>query len=105
MVKIVWTDSALDDLDKIAEHIALDKIGAAKKLVQNIFSKVDLLADQPELGRTPPELQGERYREIIVGPCRVLYRVFSEEVVILYVMISERLLRMFVLEERGKTEN
>ncbi|GHA21995.1 MULTISPECIES: type II toxin-antitoxin system RelE/ParE family toxin [Arenicella] len=105
MVKIVWTDSALDDLDEIAEYIALDKIGAAKKLIQKIFSKVDLLADQPELGRMPPELQGENYREIIVGPCRVFYRVLSEEVVILYVMRSERLLRMFILEERGKTEN
>ena len=105
MVKIVWTDSALDDLDEIAEYIALDKIGAAKKLVQNIFSKIDLLADQPELGRTPPEVKGESYREIIVGPCRVFYRVISKEVVILYVMRSERKLRKFILEERGKTEN
>lgn len=105
MVRIVWTDSALDDLDEIAEYIALDKIGAAKKLVKDIFSKVDLLAGQPELGRTPPELEGENYRELVVGPCRLFYRVLTREVVILYVMRSERILRRFILEERGKTEN
>jgi toxin ParE1/3/4 len=105
MVKIVWTDSALDDLDEIAEYIALDKISAAKKLVQNVFSKVDLLADQPELGRTPPELTGRNYRELIVGPCRIFYRVLSKEVAILYVMRSERILKRFILEERGKIEN
>ena len=105
MVKIVWTDSALDDLDEIAEYIALDKIGAAKKLVQNVFSRVDLLSDQPELGRSPPELNGRNYLELIVGPCRIFYRVLPKEVVILYVMRSERILKRFILEERGKNEN
>ena len=39
MAKITWTDSALDDLDEIAEYIALDKISAARKLVQRVFFK------------------------------------------------------------------
>ena len=104
MVKITWTDSALDDLDEIAEYIALDKIGAAKKLVQRVFSRVDLLSDSPESGRVPPELKNKNHREVIVGPCRFFYRVIDEEVVILYVMRSERNLRKYILEERNKNE-
>ena len=105
MVKITWTDSALDDLDEIAEYIALDKITAAKKFVQRVFSRVDLLSDSPESGRVPPELKNKKYREVIVGPCRIFYRVIDEEVVILYVMRSERNLRKYILEERKKNEN
>ena len=105
MAKITWADSALDDLDEIAEYIALDKIGAAKKLVQRVFSRVDLLSESPKSGRVPPELKGKNYREVIVGPCRIFYRIIDQEVVILYVMRSERDLRKFILEEREKNEN
>lgn len=105
MAKIVWTESALEDLDEIAEHIALDKIGAAKKLVTRIFSRVDLLRESPNSGRIPPEIEGEKYREVIVGPCRIFYRAFDKEIVILYIMRSERTLRKYILEERGKNEN
>lgn len=105
MAKIVWTESALDDLDEIAEYIALDKIGAAKKLVQRVFSRVDLLQNSPRSGRTPPELGGKKYREVIVGPCRIFYRALDEEVVILYVMRGEQTLRKYILEERRKNEN
>ena len=105
MVKIRWVNSALDDLDEIAEYIALDKISAAKKLVQRIFSRVDLLSNSPESGRVPPELNNKNYREVIVGPCRIFYRVINDDVVILYVMRSERNLRKYILEERKKNEN
>ena len=105
MAKVVWTESALDDLDEIAEYIALDKIGAAKKLVKRVFSRVDLLRDSPNSGRIPPELDGEKYREVIVGPCRIFYRALDKEIVILYIMRSERNLRRYILEERGKSEN
>ena len=105
MAKIVWTDSALDDLDEIAEYIALDKIGAAKKLVQLVFSRVDLLQNSPKSGRIPTELDGEKHREVIVGPCRIFYRALEEEVVVLYIMRSERTLRKYILEERKKNEN
>ncbi|NND82514.1 MAG: type II toxin-antitoxin system RelE/ParE family toxin [Gammaproteobacteria bacterium] len=100
MAKVTWTHAALDDLDEIAEYIALDKISAAKKLVQRVFSRVELLLDSPESGRVPPELKNKNYREVIVGPGRIFYRVIDKEGVILYVMRSERNLRKYILEER-----
>jgi hypothetical protein len=43
-----------------------------------------------------------RYREVIVGPCRVFYRIESSKVYIMYVMRGERELRVFLLEDRAR---
>lgn len=102
MAQIKWTESALKDLDEIAEYIALDKTSAARKLVQDVFKLVKTLKKFPQSGRIPPELSTSDYRELIVGPCRIFYRVEKNKVFILYVMRSERELRKFLLEDRTK---
>ncbi|MDD5321735.1 MAG: type II toxin-antitoxin system RelE/ParE family toxin [Methylococcales bacterium] len=102
MARIIWTEPALSDLNEIAEYIALDKLNAARRLVKQVFSSVDRLEQFPESGRIPPELERSKYREIIVGPCRVFYRVDQGKVYILYVMRGERQLRKYLLEERGQ---
>ncbi len=103
MAQVIWTEPALSDLNEIAEYIALDNIAAAKKLVQQVFSAVDRLEDHPESGRWPPELERKsRYKEVIVGPCRVFYRVEGEKVYILYVMRGERKLRVYLLNDRAR---
>ena len=102
MAQIKWTEPALNDLDEIAEYIALDKPSAAKNLVKEVFTSVKILKQFPESGRCPPELPETGYRELIVGPCRIFYRVETKKVYILYVMRSERALRKFLLEDRAK---
>ncbi|MBU2569742.1 MAG: type II toxin-antitoxin system RelE/ParE family toxin [Gammaproteobacteria bacterium] len=102
MAQIKWTEPALNDIDEVAEYIAIDKPGAAKKLVKEIFKTTRRLKNFPESGRRPPELQDTNYRELIVGPCRIFYRVQKTTVYILYVMRSERELRKFLLEDRAK---
>lgn len=101
MAQIKWTEPALKDLDEIAEYIALDKPGAAKNLVKEVFRSVKRLKQFPESGRCPPELADTRYRELIVSPCRIFYRLDNSTVYILYVMRSERELRKFLLEDRS----
>ncbi len=102
MAQIKWTEPALDDLNEIAEYIALDKPSAAKKLVKEIFKSVKRLKDFPNSGKIPEELDNSRYREIVVGPCRVFYRVEVNIVYILYVMRSERALRIYIIEDRNE---
>ena len=101
MAQIVWTEPALQDLNEIAEFIALDKITAANKLVQKIFSKTERLEQFPKSERKPPELENSRYLELIVNPCRIFYRVEKDKVYILYVMRSERSPRNFILDDRA----
>jgi addiction module RelE/StbE family toxin len=102
MAEIVWTVPALNDLDAIADYIALDNPEAAKQLVQTVFSHVEQLADHPESGSKPQELRGWRYRQIIEPLCRIFYRYDESKVYILYVMRSERALKPGVLTARAK---
>ncbi len=97
---MIWTAPALLDLEEIAEYIALDDFEAARKLVQIVFSSVERLSKTPNSGRKPPELHRTSYREVIVGSCRVFYRVELKKVYILYVMRGEHDLRKYLLEER-----
>lgn len=100
MAEIIWTEPALNDLDEIAGYIALDNLNAAKSLVQQVFHSVDRLEAFPETGRLVPELHESRYRELIIGPCRVIYRFDGQTVFLIYVVRSERLLRSFIIESR-----
>ncbi|MBV1913919.1 MAG: type II toxin-antitoxin system RelE/ParE family toxin [Pseudomonadales bacterium] len=101
MAQVIWTEPALSDLDEIAEYIALDNFEAAVHLVQRVFSATERLEQHPESGRFLPELEKKtRYREIVVGPCRVFYRLENDKAYILYVMRGERELRVFLLSDR-----
>jgi toxin ParE1/3/4 len=105
MAELIWAEPALSDLDEIAEYIALENPEAARKLVRQVFSVAERLARHPKSGKVPQELKGSRYREIVVGPCRVFYRLVKGKVLILYIMRSERELRSFLLEDRDDRGN
>lgn len=102
MAKLIWTEPALNDLDTIADYIALDKPEAAKGMVQRVFQHVEQLIDQPESGSKPRELRGLPYRQIVEPPCRVFYRYDGERVFILYVMRGEKLFRRRTLSRRDR---
>jgi toxin ParE1/3/4 len=102
MAQIIWTEPALFDLNEIAEYIALDKVEAARRLVNQVFKSAGQLEQFPELGRKPPELDDSTYREIIVNPCRIFYRLDQNKVYILHVMRGERQLRNYLLDERAQ---
>ncbi|WP_300671015.1 type II toxin-antitoxin system RelE/ParE family toxin [Desulfoluna sp.] len=55
-MKIIWSPLAIDKTSKIANYIAKEKHSAARKWVETIFSKVDLLKESPEVGRIVPEI-------------------------------------------------
>ena len=93
MAQIVWTETALNDLDAIADYIALENPTAAAELVRRVFAHVEQLEAHPESGSKPPELGRSRYRQIVEPPCRVFYRFEAEKVFVLYVMRAEQLLR------------
>src|SRR5690554_3505591 len=97
MAEVIWTEPALQELDAIAEYIALDNPAAASHLVQEVFDKTGRLEDFPQSGRIPPELPDSVYREIVVRPCRIFYGEDDKRVLILYVMREGRQLRAYML--------
>lgn len=107
MAQIIWTAPALSELHAIADYIALDKLSAAKRLVQKVFFTIDRLEQFPDSGRNPPELSDSRYREIVVKPCRIIYRHDKAEskIYILHIIRSERQLRKYLIDERANKGN
>jgi len=105
MAEIIWTEPALNDLDALADFIALDKPDAASGLVRRVFSHVERLAKHPELGPGIPELRpSSRYRQLVEPPCRILYRYNqgTGSVYILGVMRGEKLFQRCLLRDREK---
>lgn len=102
MARLIWAEPALQDLEQISDYIALDNPVAAKRLVQKVFLQVERLQEFPEMGPFAQDLAGSRYRHLIIRPLRIFYRVQDDSVYIVYVMRSERLLRLSDLEEHDK---
>ena len=98
MAKIIWTESAIQALEYIAEFIALDKPSAASNLVHQVMEASDRLSSFPESGRIIPELSDMHYREILIKPCRLLYKFDANQqsIFILNVVRQERDLLRYI---------
>jgi toxin ParE1/3/4 len=103
MAEIIWAESALSELDDIAEYIALSNPYAAENLVQKVFEKTQRLELFPLSGKTPDEIPELGYLEVVVNPCRVLYKYETDNDIafILHVVRQERKLRNFILNEEN----
>lgn len=92
MAKVVWTDSALIDLDNIGSYIARDSERYAQLTVKRLFTSVDILEENPNAGRTVQEFENENIRELIRFNYRIVYYLVNEyRIDILTVHRSERL--------------
>ena len=94
MVKIVWTEISILDLKEIFDFIAEDSDRYATLTTNKIYQRVQVIANNPFLGRIVPEFNEKLLRELIEGNYRIIYRIKSEsQIDILRVYHSARLLR------------
>ena len=84
-MRIKWTRQALNNLDATVKHIAEDKPASAQKIAQKIWDSVQLLAQQPGMGR-PGRVNGTRELVISGLPFIVPYLENNGEIVILRIM-------------------
>lgn len=86
-MQIRWTNKALDNLDVAVEYIAADNPRAAKMVAQKIWDSIQLLNDQPGIGR-PGRVVGTR--ELVVSglPYIVPYIEKAGTIVILRIIHS-----------------
>jgi toxin ParE1/3/4 len=98
MAQIIWTEPARMALDSIADYIALENPVAARLFVQKISSSVKQLVHFPRSGSRIPEASRKGLRQLVIKPCRVFYRIKGDDIIILYVMRTERLFRKEFLE-------
>lgn len=100
MARLIWTEPALADLESIADYIALDKPDAATRYVQQVFAVVERLVRFPKSGKVVPEIPHLPYRQVIVPPCRIFYRLVGADILIVFVLRGEQRLREIDLSER-----
>ena len=83
-MRVRWLDDSKNDLKDLRRYIAQDNPRAARSVVKKVLFTVELLADQPELGR-----QGRivNTRELIIAstPYIVPYRFKNGAIEILRV--------------------
>jgi plasmid stabilization system protein ParE len=91
--KVIWSEIAEYDLERIIEYIAIDSPSNALKVLNKIKKKSSALYRLPERGRIVPELKEYnilQYREIIIDPWRVIYKVVGKKVFVMSVIDSRR---------------
>ncbi|OFX46393.1 MAG: hypothetical protein A2046_13790 [Bacteroidetes bacterium GWA2_30_7] len=79
MVKVVWTDSAIQDLNDIGEYIAKDSEKYAQITIDKLFGSTDILETHPFAGKIIKEFENESIRELIRGNYRVVYQIINEK--------------------------
>jgi addiction module RelE/StbE family toxin len=93
MVRVIWTDYAIDDLRLNHEYISKDSKRYADRFVEKIIERVDQLARFPKSGRVVPEFNLESIRELIEGNYRIVYKISANQVAIIRIHHAARQLK------------
>ena len=91
--EVEWSKISEKDLVAIIEYIADDNPSRAYEVFQEVKRKASTLRSLPERGRIVPELQDQgitQYRELVIPPWRIIYRISERIVYMLSVLDSRR---------------
>lgn len=98
---LFWAEIARKDLESIIDYIAIDSIDNALEILKNIRIKTESLINLPYRGRIVPELKYhniENYRELILSPWRIIYRIENDNVYIIAIFDGRRNFEDILLE-------
>ncbi|MDD2463525.1 MAG: type II toxin-antitoxin system RelE/ParE family toxin [Desulfobulbus sp.] len=100
--KVIWAGSAVQDLESIIAYIVKDSPAHARKILSKIKITVSELYHSPHRGRFVPELQSQGillYRELVIAPWRVMYKVSENTVLVLSVFDSRQNIEDILLKK------
>ena len=92
-MKVLWTDSAVAQLQAIHDYVAQTSPEYAVGIVDRLTRRSIQIAAFPNSGRMVPEYERKEIREVIEGRYRIIYLVAVAQVQILAVIHSARDLR------------
>jgi plasmid stabilization system protein ParE len=99
--RVRWAEVAVRDLEDIAAYLVVDSEQAAEGLLRQIEHRAATLESTPARGRLVPELArfGMRtWRELVIRPYRLVYRIEGDSVTVLAVFDARRDLEDLLLE-------
>jgi plasmid stabilization system protein ParE len=80
--KVILTPLAVEDLRAIVEFIATDNPNRARSFGEELVDKALGLGEWPKVGRQVPEIGDEAVREVIHGPYRIVYKIYTDAKVV-----------------------
>lgn len=96
---VTFGDFAVEDLEGIRSWYSRREVpDVGERLLREVVSQVERLAEFPECGRVVPEFGVAQLREIIYPPFRIVYRLDERWVRIVRVWRSERPMREEAVE-------
>ncbi|NOZ86317.1 MAG: type II toxin-antitoxin system RelE/ParE family toxin, partial [Deltaproteobacteria bacterium] len=99
--EVVWARNAAKDLQEIVGYIAENSPANARKVLERIKAKASALSRFPQRGRVVPQLASfgiHTYRELVIRPYLLVYRIYGGKVIVLAVLDSRRDLEDVLLE-------
>jgi len=85
-MQVRWTDSAINDLRAIRDHISTDSEKFADIVIDRIFDRVVQLENHPESGHVVQEYGRDDIREILLHSYRIIHQVLSDQIRVLTVV-------------------
>jgi toxin ParE1/3/4 len=101
--QVIWTEQAKTDLEEIVLYIARNSIEIAEIKYNELKLATMKLIDFPKSGRVIPELEEQNiftYRELIVSPWRIMYKVDAERIYILAILDGRRNIEDILLKRQ-----
>ncbi len=106
--RIEWAPVARHDLDEILQYIAArDSVDAAMAVYEKIIARIDKLIARPTRCRVVPELRVcgvTAYRELVMRPYGVFFRISGETVGIVAVPDRRRDLEEVLIQRALRGE-
>jgi addiction module RelE/StbE family toxin len=75
VTRVIWTKTALERVEQIADYIAVDNPDAAVQMIDTLFDRVLMAADHPLLAPIHEPSRDPTIRQLLAKPYLVLYRV------------------------------
>lgn len=89
-MRVIWTPRAERRAVEAYEFIARERPQAAVEWLRELLVRVSSLDRLPQRGRVVPEINRVTYRELLLPPYRIIYRVDAKQVVVLTLRHSRR---------------
>lgn len=96
MARVIWTNPALADVQRIIEYISNDSQYYAERVGNRIVQAPRRLKQFPLSGRVIAEFSDNNIREIIYGAYRIIYLIREDVCYIVAVIHSSRNLLLHV---------
>lgn len=87
---MIWSHPARADLRSIHDFVAHDSRFYAKKVVQDIREKTDVLEPTPRVGREVAELNDDQVRELSLYSYRRIYEIREQDIFVLAMVHKRR---------------